>query len=67
MSDDFLPIEINTESLTIREAGGGWELVVDTEEYGTVSTWLEQPDGLYDQLHQQDVLALEDGEVVADV
>jgi len=52
-------------SVEIREAGGGWEVVIHTENYGMLTVWMEMPDPLYDQLHEQDVLTLQDGDVVS--
>jgi len=64
---DFLPLELNTESVEIREVGAGWEVNIYTENYGRFAVWVDMSDPLYDQLHEEGVLVREDGKVVSTV
>jgi len=63
---DFLPIELDAESVEITEDGNGWGVTIETEDYEELYVWLDMPDNLYDMLHEKGVLTVEDGEVRKD-
>lgn len=52
MSEDFLPLVIDVESVQFRRVHGGWEIIIDTGD-GTIVHWTDMPDGLYEQLVEQ--------------
>lgn len=64
MSDTFLPIELDVESVEISNDAGEWGVTINVDGGNSLYVWLDQPDGLYDQLHQEGVLDVVDGKVV---
>lgn len=57
-TEDFLPLTIDVEQVTFVRVGGGWEIVMDTENE-TIAHWTDMPDGLYDQLVEKGYISHE--------
>ena len=64
MGNDYLPIELDAESITIDEAAGGWEIEIHRDDDEDLYVYMEMPDPMYDQLHDAGILTVKDGEVV---
>jgi len=57
---DFLPLEIPTERVKLREAGNGYMLDVYPEDEEPFGVWLEIPDGVYDQFMDNGIMDVDD-------
>lgn len=56
---EYLPIELEAESITIQEAGRGWEITIEYEQ-GQLVTYEDMPDMLFEALLDDGVLEYDD-------